>query len=238
MAVFAGAGEEAARPGSAWSGPGRSRTTSRWPNKTLKAAGATIAVVRRKLSPPPTFSYEVRGLARRGRPWSPGDHRPHLPACDNRAGLEALSGLRRLADGHTVMPRVSRARSMDIYPARRPSPLPGRDRCHHQFATMPMMMTAAGTRCSGADVHHQHRHRRRPGRHRPARLALSAIISTTSIVPRRRQRLRWRRVHHHEDEDTTASTTAYAKPVSSQSRRSSRAGGQTHIQTQDIVVTT
>lgn len=156
------------------------------------------------------------------------------------AGLEALAGAKASVFAMELMPRISRAQSMDVLSSQ--SNLAGYkaviDAAHHFTRAFPMMMTAAGTIpparvfVMGAGV---------AGLQAIATARrLGAVLSATDVraeVAEQVQSLGAKFIFIEGMRDA-ATAGGYAKELSEDDKKKQAALVAEHIKTQDIVVTT
>lgn len=217
---------------------------SRFPDAAYQAAGATIAA---------SATEAVRGadiLLKVRRPsleevkaLAPGG----IVACmldpfDGRAELDALAGSGASLFSMELMPRISRAQSMDVLSSQ--ANLAGYKAVVDAAAmfeqALPMMMTAAGTVPAakvfvmGVGV---------AGLQAIATARrLGAIVSATDVRPATKEQvasLGGKFIAVEDDEFKQAQTAAgYAKPMSEAYQRKQAELISSHIKTQDIVITT
>ncbi len=165
-----------------------------------------------------------------------------LAPYDDRAGLEALAATGRSFFAMELMPRITRAQSMDVLSSQ--SNLAGYKAVVDAAAllpqAMPMMMTAAGTVPAakvfimGVGV---------AGLQAIATARrLGAIVSATDVRPATKEQvasLGAKFVAVEDDEFKQAQTaTGYAKPMSEAYQRKQAELVAGHIRIQDIVITT
>jgi H+-translocating NAD(P) transhydrogenase subunit alpha len=158
----------------------------------------------------------------------------------DRAGLEALAEAKASVFAMELMPRISRAQSMDVLSSQ--ANLAGYkaviDAAHHFSRAFPMMMTAAGTIppakvfVMGAGV---------AGLQAIATARrLGAVLSATDVraeVAEQAQSLGAKFIFIEGMSDA-ASSGGYAKELSEDDKKKQAALVAEHIKTQDIVVTT
>jgi NAD(P) transhydrogenase subunit alpha len=165
-----------------------------------------------------------------------------LAPWDERAGLEALAGTGMTLMAMELLPRISRAQSMDVLSSQ--ANLAGYKAVVDAAAmfgqAMPMMMTAAGTVPAakafimGVGV---------AGLQAIATARrLGAIVSATDVRPATKEQvasLGAKFIAVEDDEFRQAQTAAgYAKPMSAQYQQKQAELVANHIKAQDIVITT
>jgi NAD(P) transhydrogenase subunit alpha len=217
---------------------------SRFADDTLKAAGAAIAGSASEALAGADILLKVR------RP-SPDELKALKPGAivaailapfDDRAGLEALAGTGASLMAMELMPRISRAQSMDVLSSQ--ANLAGYkavvDAAGKFGQAIPMMMTAAGTVPAakvfimGVGV---------AGLQAIATARrLGAIVSATDVRPATKEQvasLGAKFIAVEDDEFKQAQTAAgYAKPMSAEYQKKQAELVATHIKGQDIVITT
>ena len=217
---------------------------SRFADETLKAAGATIAGSASEALAGADILLKVR------RP-SPDELKALKPGAivaailapyDDRAGLEALAATGASLMAMELMPRISRAQSMDVLSSQ--ANLAGYkavvDAAAKFGQAIPMMMTAAGTVPAarvfimGVGV---------AGLQAIATARrLGAIVSATDVRPATKEQvasLGAKFIAVEDEEFKQAQTAAgYAKPMSAEYQKKQAELVATHIKSQDIVITT
>jgi NAD(P) transhydrogenase subunit alpha len=217
---------------------------SRFADDTLKAAGAAIAGSASEALAGADILLKVR------RP-SPDELKALKPGAivaailapfDDRAGLEALAGTGASLMAMELMPRISRAQSMDVLSSQ--ANLAGYkavvDAAGKFGQAIPMMMTAAGTVPAakvfimGVGV---------AGLQAIATARrLGAIVSATDVRPATKEQvasLGAKFIAVEDDEFKQAQTAAgYAKPMSAEYQKKQAELVASHIKGQDIVITT
>jgi NAD(P) transhydrogenase subunit alpha len=217
---------------------------SRFADETLKAAGATVVANAAEALAGADILLKVR------RP-SPDEVKALKPGAivaamvspfDDRAGLEALAGTGAALMAMELMPRISRAQSMDVLSSQ--ANLAGYKAVVDAAATfgqaIPMMMTAAGTVPAakvfimGVGV---------AGLQAIATARrLGAIVSATDVRPATKEQvasLGAKFIAVEDEEFKQAQTAAgYAKPMSAEYQKKQAELVASHIKGQDIVITT
>jgi len=217
---------------------------SRFADDTLKAAGAAIAGSASEALAGADILLKVR------RP-SPDEVQALKPGAmvaailapfDDRAGLEALANTGASLMAMELMPRISRAQSMDVLSSQ--ANLAGYkavvDAAGKFGQAIPMMMTAAGTVPAakvfimGVGV---------AGLQAIATAKrLGAIITATDVRPATKEQvasLGAKFIAVEDEEFKQAQTAAgYAKPMSAEYQRKQAELVASHIKSQDIVITT
>jgi NAD(P) transhydrogenase subunit alpha len=223
------------------SGAGR---RSRFPDEAYTAAGASVAV---------SAAEAVAGadvILRMRRP-APGDIKGAKPGAlvlamlapyDDRAGLEALAATNASLLAMELMPRITRAQSMDVLSSQ--ANLAGYkavvDAASLLEQALPMMMTPAGTvpaaKCFVMGVGVAGLQAIATARR------LGAIVSATDVRPATKEQvasLGAKFIAVEDEEFKQAQTAAgYAKPMSEayQKKQAELVAG--HIKAQDIVIAT
>ena len=217
---------------------------SRFADETLKAAGATVVANAAEALAGADILLKVR------RP-SPDEVKAlklgaivaaMVSPFDDRAGLEALAGTGAALMAMELMPRISRAQSMDVLSSQ--ANLAGYKAVVDAAATfgqaIPMMMTAAGTVPAakvfimGVGV---------AGLQAIATARrLGAIVSATDVRPATKEQvasLGAKFIAVEDEEFKQAQTDAgYAKPMSAEYQKKQAELVASHIKGQDIVITT
>jgi H+-translocating NAD(P) transhydrogenase subunit alpha len=217
---------------------------SRFFDELLKAQGATIAASAADALSGADILLKVR------RP-SPDEVKALKPGAivaamlapyDDRPGLDALAGTGASLMAMELMPRISRAQSMDVLSSQ--ANLAGYKAVVDAAAmfqqALPMMMTAAGTVPAarvfimGVGV---------AGLQAIATARrLGAIVSATDVRPATKEQvasLGAKFIAVEDDEFKQAQTAAgYAKPMSAEYQKKQAELVASHIKTQDIVITT
>jgi len=217
---------------------------SHFADDALKAAGATIGVSASEALAGADILLKVR------RP-SPDEVKALKPGAivaailapyDDRAGLETLAGTGASLMAMELMPRITRAQSMDVLSSQ--ANLAGYkaviDAAAKFGQAIPMMMTAAGTVPAakvfimGVGV---------AGLQAIATARrLGAIVSATDVRPATKEQvasLGAKFIAVEDEEFKQAQTaTGYAKPMSPEYQRKQAELVASHIKGQDIVITT
>jgi NAD(P) transhydrogenase subunit alpha len=217
---------------------------SHFADDALKAAGATIGVSASEALAGADILLKVR------RP-SPDEVKALKPGAivaailapyDDRAGLETLAGTGASLMAMELMPRITRAQSMDVLSSQ--ANLAGYkaviDAAAKFGQAMPMMMTAAGTVPAakvfimGVGV---------AGLQAIATARrLGAIVSATDVRPATKEQvasLGAKFIAVEDEEFKQAQTAAgYAKPMSAEYQKKQAELVAAHIKAQDIVITT
>ncbi len=217
---------------------------SRFSDETLAAAGAEIMKTAAETLAGADILLKVR------RP-SPDEVKALKPGAmvaamisphDDRAGLDALAATGANLFSMELMPRITRAQSMDVLSSQ--ANLAGYKAVIDAAAmfeqAMPMMMTAAGTVPAarvfimGAGV---------AGLQAIATARrLGAIVTATDVRPASKEQvasLGGKFIAVEDDEFKQAQTAAgYAKPMSAEYQKKQAELVANHIKTQDIVITT
>jgi H+-translocating NAD(P) transhydrogenase subunit alpha len=200
------------------------------PDAAATCAGATVLLKVRR-----PFADEVKALADNGVAAA------MLEPFGDRDGLEALAGTNRATFAMELMPRITRAQSMDVLSSQ--SNLAGYKAVVDAAAlfqrALPMMMTAAGTVPAakafimGAGV---------AGLQAIATARrLGAVVTATDVRPASKEQVAslGAKFIAVEDEFKQAETTAgYAKPMSAEYQAKQAELVAKHIAGQDIVITT
>jgi NAD(P) transhydrogenase subunit alpha len=217
---------------------------SRFADEALKAQGATIAATAAEALSGADVLFKVRRpSASEVKALKPGAIvAAMLAPYDDRAGLEALAQTGAALMAMELMPRISRAQSMDVLSSQ--ANLAGYKAVIDAAAlfgqAMPMMMTPAGTVPAaktfvmGVGV---------AGLQAIATARrLGAIVSATDVRPATKEQvasLGAKFIAVEDDEFRQAQTaTGYAKPMSEAYQKKQAELVASHIKAQDIVITT
>jgi NAD(P) transhydrogenase subunit alpha len=217
---------------------------SRFADDALKAAGATVAAN----AADALFGADILLKVRRPSPDEVRALKPGaivaaiLAPFDDRPGLEALAGTGASLMAMELMPRITRAQSMDVLSSQ--ANLAGYKAVIDAAAmfgqAMPMMMTAAGTVPAarvfimGVGV---------AGLQAIATARrLGAIVTATDVRPATKEQvasLGAKFIAVEDEEFKQAQTaTGYAKPMSAEYQKKQAELVASHIKGQDIVITT
>jgi NAD(P) transhydrogenase subunit alpha len=217
---------------------------SRFADEALKAQGATItATAAEALSGADILLTVRRPSSSDVKALKPGAIvAAMLAPYDDRPGLEVLAATGASLMAMELMPRISRAQSMDVLSSQ--ANLAGYkavvDAAAHFGQAVPMMMTAAGTVPAarafimGVGV---------AGLQAIATARrLGAIVTATDVRPATKEQvasLGAKFIAVEDEEFKQAQTAAgYAKPMSAEYQKKQAALVADHIRTQDIVITT
>lgn len=216
---------------------------SRFSDAAYKEAGASVADATATLAGADILMKVRRPTANEANALKPDALVISIMApFDDRPGLDALTGTGRSLFAMEFMPRITRAQSMDVLSSQ--ANLAGYkavvDAASMFEQAMPMMMTAAGTVPAakvfvmGAGV---------AGLQAIATARrLGAIVSATDVRPAAKEQvasLGAKFVAVEDDEFKQAQTAAgYAKPMSAEYQKKQAELVASHVQGQNIVVTT
>jgi NAD(P) transhydrogenase subunit alpha len=216
---------------------------SRFSDEAYRAAGATVGDAASVLAEADILLKVRRPLPAELKALKPdGFAAAILSPFDDRAGLDELAQTGRRLFAMEFMPRITRAQSMDVLSSQ--ANLAGYKAVVDAAAmfeqAMPMMMTAAGTVPAarvfvmGAGV---------AGLQAIATARrLGAIVTATDVRPAAKEQvasLGAKFIAVEDDEFKQAQTAAgYAKPMSAEYQKKQADLVATHIQNQNIVITT